>query len=44
MVPGSVLQMHPRTVLVLDREAAAELTMADYYVWVNGHKPDWQKY
>lgn len=44
MVPGSVLQMHPRAILVLDREAAAELTMADYYVWVNAHKPDWQKY
>jgi glucosamine-6-phosphate deaminase len=44
MVPGSVLQMHPRAILVLDREAAAELTMADYYLWVNEHKPDWQKY
>jgi glucosamine-6-phosphate deaminase len=44
MVPGSVLQMHPRAILVVDQEAAAELTMADYYVWVNAHKPDWQKY
>ena len=44
MVPGSVLQMHPRTVLVLDREAASELKMAVYYLWVEEHKPDWQKY
>jgi glucosamine-6-phosphate deaminase len=44
MVPGSVLQMHPRAILVIDREAAAELTMADYYLWVSEHKPDWQKY
>jgi glucosamine-6-phosphate deaminase len=44
MVPGSVLQMHPRAVLVLDKEAACELEMADYYVWVQEHKPDWQKY
>ncbi len=44
MVPGSILQMHPRTILVVDREAAAELRMADYYLWVNTHKPDWQKY
>jgi len=44
MVPGSVLQMHPRTVAVLDREAASELEMADYYTWVYDHKPDWQRY
>ncbi len=44
MVPGSVLQMHPRTVIILDKEAAAELKMADYYNWVRDHKPDWQKY
>ena len=44
MVPGSVLQMHPRAILVLDKDAASDLKMADYYVWVNEHKPDWQKY
>jgi glucosamine-6-phosphate deaminase len=43
MVPGSVLQMHPRAVIVLDEEAASELTMAPYYRWVYEHKPDWQK-
>jgi len=44
MVPASVLQMHPRTVIILDKDAASELKMADYYTWVNEHKPDWQKY
>jgi len=44
MVPGSVLQMHPRVILVLDKDAASELKMADYYAWVSDHKPDWQKY
>ncbi len=44
MVPGSVLQMHPRAIFVLDDEAASELKMADYYRWVDQHKPDWQKY
>jgi glucosamine-6-phosphate deaminase len=44
MVPGSVLQMHPRAILVIDRDAASELKMADYYRWINAHKPDWQKY
>lgn len=44
MMPGSVLQMHPRTVVVLDRDASSELEMASYYTWVYDHKPDWQKY
>lgn len=29
--PGSVLQLHPRAVVVLDPEAASKLTMLDYY-------------
>jgi len=44
MVPASVLQMHSRAVLVVDKDAASELKMADYYAWVYEHKPDWQKY
>ena len=44
MVPGSVLQMHPRAILILDKDAASGLKMADYYAWVYEHKPDWQKY
>ena len=44
MVPGSVLQMHPRAILVVDDEAASELKMAEYYRWVDAHKPAWQKY
>ncbi len=44
MVPGSVLQMHPRTVVILDEDAASELEMAPYYRWVYDNKPDWQRY
>lgn len=44
MVPASVLQLHRRSIVILDEEAAAELTKADYYRWVYDHKPDWQKY
>ena len=44
MVPGTVLQLHPRAILILDKDAASELKMADYYTWVYEHKPDWQKY
>jgi glucosamine-6-phosphate deaminase len=43
-VPGSVLQLHTRAVIILDKEAASELKMADYYTWVYEHKPEWQKY
>jgi glucosamine-6-phosphate deaminase len=43
MVPASVLQMHPRAVVLLDEEAASELTRTEYYRWVFEHKPDWQK-
>jgi glucosamine-6-phosphate deaminase len=42
-VPGSVLQLHPRAVIIVDKEAASELKQADYYRWVFEHKPDWQK-
>ena len=42
MVPGSVLQMHPRAIIIIDRDAASELKKVDYYEWVYSHKPDWQ--
>jgi glucosamine-6-phosphate deaminase len=44
MVPGSVLQLHPRAIIIVDKDAASELKLADYYRWVYEHKPDWQKY
>ena len=42
MKPASVLQMHPKVTVLLDVEAAAALTMRDYFrsVWEN--KPAWQ--
>ncbi|MCJ7587686.1 MAG: glucosamine-6-phosphate deaminase [Candidatus Aminicenantes bacterium] len=44
LIPASALQHHPRTILILDEEAAGELAKADYYRYVYEHKPDWQKY
>jgi glucosamine-6-phosphate deaminase len=44
MVPGTVLQLHPRAIVLLDKDSASELKMADYYTWVYEHKPEWQKY
>ncbi len=43
MVPASILQMHPRAVILLDEEAAAGLQRSAYYRWVYENKPDWQK-
>ena len=41
-VPGSLLQFHPRTKVIIDVEAANALTRADYYRWVYQNKPAWQ--
>ncbi len=42
-VPASILQMHPRCVLIVDEAAAGQLRRADYYRWVYDHKPAWQR-
>jgi glucosamine-6-phosphate deaminase len=43
MNPASALQLHPKTTVFLDEEAASELKLTDYYRWVYANKPDWQK-
>ena len=37
-VPASVLQMHPRTIVVIDEAAAAQLKRVDYYKQVYANK------
>lgn len=44
MVPGSVLQWHPHATIVIDEDAAAGLTLTEYYRETFAHKPDWQAY
>jgi len=44
MVPASSLQFHPKAIILVDKEAAAELRLANYYQWVYEHKPEWQKF
>jgi glucosamine-6-phosphate deaminase len=44
MVPASILQMHQKTVIIIDEAASSKLKRADYYRWVYQNKPDWQKY
>lgn len=42
--PASVLQMHPRATVFLDREAASFLKNYQYYNLVFERKPKWQKF
>lgn len=44
MVTASALQLHPRCTVVVDEEAAAELTEKDYYRWIFANEPEWQEY
>src|SRR4051812_45428048 len=41
--PGSALQQHPRTTVILDENSAAGLHYADHYRWIDKHKFDWQR-
>lgn len=41
--PASILQMHPKTIFLLDEAAASRLHRADYYRWVYERKPEWQR-
>ncbi len=38
MITASALQLHPDTIVFCDAEAAAELTMREYYDWVQQQK------
>ena len=39
MCTGSVVQLHPKVVVLLDRPAASKLKMIDYYEWIQAKKP-----
>ncbi len=43
LVPASALQLHPRTTVLVDEEAARGLALAAYYRDVHEHKPTWQR-
>jgi glucosamine-6-phosphate deaminase len=44
MVTASALQLHPRCTVVVDEEAATQLTEKDYYRWIFANEPEWQDY
>jgi len=39
MITASALQMHPRTRVFIDPDAASKLSMRDYYEWIQKKKP-----
>jgi len=39
MITASALQLHPQAHVYVDEPAAGELSMKDYYVWVQAKKP-----
>ncbi|MGB4776731.1 glucosamine-6-phosphate deaminase [Microbacterium sp.] len=41
-LPGSAIQLHPHTTVVVDEAAASRLAHADYYRYAYAHKPAWQ--
>jgi glucosamine-6-phosphate deaminase len=41
--PASVLQLHPRVKVILDKEASHLLERKDYYMWVWEHKKEAEK-
>ncbi|HEV7948280.1 MAG TPA: glucosamine-6-phosphate deaminase, partial [Glaciihabitans sp.] len=44
MLPGSALQLHPHATVIIDEEAASNLTLADYYRYTYANKPAWQRF
>jgi glucosamine-6-phosphate deaminase len=41
-LPGSAVQLHPHTTVVVDEAAASRLAHADYYRYTFANKPEWQ--
>jgi glucosamine-6-phosphate deaminase len=44
MVTASALQLHPRCQVIVDEEAAAELSGQDYYRWIFANEPEWEEF
>lgn len=41
-LPGSAIQLHPHTTVVIDEAAASRLRLSDYYRYSYANKPEWQ--
>ncbi|MFD0704509.1 glucosamine-6-phosphate deaminase [Alloscardovia venturai] len=42
MCPASALQLHPHATVIVDEDAASQLSQVEYYKWVAQNKPQWQ--
>ena len=41
MISATALQLHAKTVVILDDDAAADLKEKDYYRWIFDNEPEW---
>jgi glucosamine-6-phosphate deaminase len=44
MISASALQLHARSTVVVDEEAASNLAEKDYYRWIFANEPEWEEY
>jgi glucosamine-6-phosphate deaminase len=44
MISASALQLHPRSTVIVDEEAAANLAEKEYYRWIFDNEPEWEEY
>ncbi len=44
MISATALQLHPRSTVIVDEEAAANLVEKDYYRWIFENEPEWEEY
>jgi glucosamine-6-phosphate deaminase len=44
MISATALQLHARCTVIVDEEAAVNLTEKDYYRWIFENEPEWEEY
>lgn len=44
MISATALQLHPACRVIVDENAAAELTQKDYYRWIFENEPEWRTF
>jgi glucosamine-6-phosphate deaminase len=44
MISATALQLHARSTVIVDEEAAANLAEKEYYRWIFENEPEWEEY
>ena len=44
MISATALQLHARSTVIVDEEAAASLAEKDYYRWIFANEPEWEDF